>query len=137
MFRTLARQAAQSAAKPAPSRKTTSAYVQRMAQLYPPKKVWPPDFMRLSPQEQLRLEKKYKRRLQLATANPKWVKFTKLAQLFGIVFVLIYSVLFMDFKGEQPFDNVRRHFWNALGMDYVPAAQPPAKTPSSLPQARS
>ena len=48
------------------------------------KKVWPPDFTKLSPQEQLRLEKKYKRRAQLATARPTWNKAIRLAQLFTI-----------------------------------------------------
>lgn len=84
MFRTLARRAAQTAADSTQSSKPTSTYVQQMGKLYPPKKVWPPNFKRLSLQEQLRFEKKYKRRLALATARPRWVKFTKLAQLFSI-----------------------------------------------------
>lgn len=48
------------------------------------KKVWPPDFTKLTPQEQLRLEKKYKRRAQLATARPTWNKTIRLAQLFTV-----------------------------------------------------
>lgn len=108
-----------------------------MLALYPPKKVWPPDFKRLSPEERLGFEKRYKRRLALATARPRWVKFTKMMQLFSIVFVIIYSILFMDWKGEnQPFDDIRKRFWNALGADYQPSSRP-VKTPSSLPHARS
>lgn len=84
MFRTLARRAAQNGAASQPQQHA-SEYVQRMAKLYPPKKVWPPDFKRLSPQERLGFEKRYKRRLRLATARPRWDKFTKLAQLFSIV----------------------------------------------------
>lgn len=48
------------------------------------KKVWPPDFKSMSPQQQLRFEKKYKRRLKLATARPRWDKFVRLTQLCSI-----------------------------------------------------
>ncbi|CAK7265963.1 hypothetical protein SEPCBS119000_001779 [Sporothrix epigloea] len=85
-------------------------------QEYRTKKVWPPDFSRMSPQEQLRLEKRFKRRMALASARPRWVKFIKLAQLFTITFVVIYCVLFMQWDyGPQPFDGVRAWFWDALG----------------------
>lgn len=84
MFRTLARRTAETAAEATPTSKPTSAYVQRMIYLYPPKKRWPPDFKRLTPQARLKYEKKYKRRLTLAMASPRWVKFTKLGQLFTI-----------------------------------------------------
>jgi len=92
------------------------------------KKVWPPDFTKLSPQEQLRLEKKYKRRAQLATARPTWNKTIKLAQLFAItcacpmlrtgivsrdswadwlLVVVVYGVFFMETKDEHnPFLGV-------------------------------
>lgn len=53
-------------------------------QKYKNKKVWPPDFTRLSPQEQLRFEKRFKRRVALASARPRWVKFIKLVQLFSV-----------------------------------------------------
>ena len=53
-------------------------------QRYKNKKVWPPDFSRMTPQEQLRLEKRFKRRMALASARPRWVKFVKLTQLFTI-----------------------------------------------------
>lgn len=48
---------------------------------YRAKKVWPPDFTGLSPQAQLRFEKKYKRRLALVYARPRWDKAIKLIQL--------------------------------------------------------
>ncbi|PSR80063.1 hypothetical protein BD289DRAFT_349208, partial [Coniella lustricola] len=86
---------------------------------YPPKKVWPPDFTKLSPQEQLRYEKKYKRRMGLAMARPQWHRFIKLVQLFSMVSVTVYAVLFMDWKeSQQPFHGVRETFWNALGYEY-------------------
>ena len=52
--------------------------------VYKLKKVWPPDMSTMSAQQQLRFEKKYKRRLKLATARPGWDKGVKLAQLFTI-----------------------------------------------------
>lgn len=48
---------------------------------YKLKKVWPPDIKNMTSQQQLRFEKKYKRRLKLATARPRWDKFVRLAQL--------------------------------------------------------
>jgi hypothetical protein len=95
---------------------------------YKPKKIWPPDFSKLSQKEQFRFEKKYKRRVKLATARPRWDKYVKMAQLVtvtgecvmsSILFlfcpglnsvelgVLVYSVLFMDWNTEhQPFQGV-------------------------------
>lgn len=52
---------------------------------YRTKKIWPPDYKQLTPQEQLRFEKKYKRRVTLACARPRWDKAVKLTQLFTIV----------------------------------------------------
>jgi hypothetical protein len=49
---------------------------------YKLKKVWPPDIKTMTPQQQLRFEKKYKRRVRLATNRPRWDKFVRLAQLF-------------------------------------------------------
>lgn len=79
MFSTLVRRAAQGT-KPSSS----AEYVRKMRELYPPKKVWPPDFKRLSQQEQLKFEKKFKRRLAIAAERPRWVKFIKLVQLFTV-----------------------------------------------------
>lgn len=51
---------------------------------YKPRKIWPPDFSRLSQKEQFRFEKKYKRRVKLATARPRWDKFVRMAQLLSV-----------------------------------------------------
>lgn len=51
---------------------------------YKTKKVWPPDFSKLSPHEQFKFEKRYKRRVKLASARPKWNKIIQLTQLFSI-----------------------------------------------------
>ncbi|KAI0547417.1 hypothetical protein F4679DRAFT_586637 [Xylaria curta] len=83
---------------------------------YKPKKVWPPDFSKLSGKEQFRFEKRYKRRVKLATARPRWDKFVRLAQLGSVTFVLVYTVLFMDWNTEkQPFEGIRSKFWGAMG----------------------
>lgn len=99
---------------------------------YKAKKVWPPDFSKLSPQEQLRIEKRYKRRLILATRRPRWDRFLRMVQFFSISGrwylvrlcrsclavglqltlregVIVYMVLFIDSdkpEGEEPFANV-------------------------------
>lgn len=68
-----------------------SATLRRMAQVaksglnvannpYKTRKVWPPNFAQLSPQQQLRFEKKYKRRIYLASHSPKWNKTARLLQ---------------------------------------------------------
>ncbi|KAI0015248.1 hypothetical protein F4780DRAFT_764734 [Xylariomycetidae sp. FL0641] len=80
------------------------------------KKVWPPDFAKLSAKEQFRLERRYKRRVKLATARPRWDRYVRLAQLGSVTFVAVYSVLFMDWKTEhQPFQGARDAFWGAVG----------------------
>ncbi|SPQ27144.1 cdcd91d7-e9df-4e70-816d-dba369bf7a9d [Thermothielavioides terrestris] len=84
---------------------------------YKLKKVWPPDMGTMSPQQQLRFEKKYKRRLKLASARPRWDKFVRLAQLFTVTFAVSYMVLFMDWKDvPTPFDSVRERFWGFFGV---------------------
>ena len=74
MFRTLIRRAADS----------STPHLVRGANAYKLKKVWPPDFSKLAPGEQLRFEKRYKRRLKLMGARPRWNKILKLTQLFTI-----------------------------------------------------
>lgn len=51
---------------------------------YKARKVWPPDFKDLNTQQQLRFEKKWKRRLALASRSPRWIKGIKYAQLVTI-----------------------------------------------------
>ncbi|KAK4111079.1 hypothetical protein N656DRAFT_780871 [Canariomyces notabilis] len=81
------------------------------------KKVWPPDLKSMSMQQQLRFEKKYKRRLKLATARPRWDKMVRLGQLFSITFVLGYMVLFMDWRDvPTPFDPIREKFYGFFGV---------------------
>ncbi|OCK88704.1 uncharacterized protein K441DRAFT_307307 [Cenococcum geophilum 1.58] len=75
---------------------------------YKAKRVWPPDFSKLSPKHQFRLERRYKRRAKLKWARPRWTKGVKLAQWGSGIFVLTYGVLFMDWGREDtPFRGIR------------------------------
>ena len=71
MFPTLIRRLA-AGAKPKP---------EVLVNPYKAKKVWPPDFTKLSPQEQFRFEKRYKKRIHLMGTRSRWIKFTKIAQV--------------------------------------------------------
>ncbi|KAL7624575.1 hypothetical protein AAE478_006142 [Parahypoxylon ruwenzoriense] len=83
---------------------------------YKLKKVWPPDFSKLSEKEQFRFERRYKRRVKLAMARPRWDKFVKLAQLFTLTSVLVYAILFMEPNTEnKPFQALRDRFWGVFG----------------------
>ncbi|KAL2143655.1 hypothetical protein VTI28DRAFT_10162 [Corynascus sepedonium] len=109
MFPTLVRRLAQ-VAKSQPSAGAANP-------AYKLKKVWPPDMQNMTPQQQLRFEKKYKRRLKLATARPRWDKFVRLAQLFTTTGVVGYVVLFMDWKDiPTPFDPIRERFFSFFGV---------------------
>jgi hypothetical protein len=96
---------------------------------YRAKRLWPPDFAKLSPKQQFRLERKYKRRAKLKWARPRWTKFTKIVQMSAItcmcplagirntdlyrIVTLVYGVLFMDWSSvgnpnpnHKPFEGV-------------------------------
>lgn len=51
---------------------------------YKTRKVWPPNFAELSPQQQLRFEKKYKRRIYQAHHSPKWDRAVRVVR-FGMI----------------------------------------------------
>ncbi|KZL82531.1 hypothetical protein CI238_02810 [Colletotrichum incanum] len=87
---------------------------------YRTKKVWPPDFTNLSPQSQLRFEKKYKRRLALVYARPRWNKAVKLAQLATVLGFLGYTFFFseLEFFGKEyrPSEEIRKRFRGLFGV---------------------
>ncbi|KAI1471511.1 uncharacterized protein F4812DRAFT_455625 [Daldinia caldariorum] len=100
---------------------------------YKPKKIWPPDFSKLSEKEKFRFERRYKRRVKLATARPRWDKFIRLVQLFSVTTVLVYAVLFMEWESEnQPFKEIRDKFWNTLGA-FSPEKRYERRVPDMLP----
>ncbi|KAI2777562.1 hypothetical protein F4815DRAFT_448135 [Daldinia loculata] len=129
MFATLVRRMA---GGPIPSRlrnATATPLVEAYSSPYKPKKIWPPDFSKLSQKEQFRFERRYKRRVKLATARPRWDKLVRLTQLFSVTFVLIYSVLFMDWQTEnQPLQGFRNRFWSVLGA-FSPEQRDERRTP--------
>lgn len=55
---------------------------------YKAKRSWPPDFAKLNPKYQFRLERKYKRRAKLKWARPRWTKGVKVAQL-GVIMCML------------------------------------------------
>jgi len=99
--------------------------------LYQPKRQWPPDMSKLSPKHQFRLERKYRRRAALKYARPRWVKWTKMAQWSIIAFVLVYSVLFMDFGTEKhPLDEFRKEFFEMMNDTFAPRRPKPVSASS-------
>ncbi|EGO56062.1 hypothetical protein NEUTE1DRAFT_146847 [Neurospora tetrasperma FGSC 2508] len=143
MFRTAIRQAAQKASTSTASNSSElpQAFVKlphispALLTQYPAKKTWPPDFKTMSPQEQLKYEKRYKRKIHHIAQRPRWNKMVQLAQLGTISFVLIYCLLFADWKDErQPFYEFRQWFWNSLGFEYE-APKPVARIQSQESQA--
>ena len=81
MFPTLIRRMADSAARKHVTKELPNHVV---GNPYQARKVWPPDFAALNPQQQLRFEKKYKRRMRHAAYSPRWDKGIKYAQLVTI-----------------------------------------------------
>ncbi|KAL2755415.1 hypothetical protein ACRALDRAFT_1071295 [Sodiomyces alcalophilus JCM 7366] len=82
------------------------------------KKVWPPDFTKLSPQAQLRFEKKYKRRVALKYARPRWNKAVKLVQLVtvtGVVAALFFSETTFFGQTYRPSEKALNHIKGLFG----------------------
>jgi hypothetical protein len=52
---------------------------------YKAKRLWPPDFSKLSPKHQFRLERRYKRRAKLKWERPRWTKAVKMVQMGSVV----------------------------------------------------
>ncbi|KAI2642127.1 hypothetical protein GGS21DRAFT_486985 [Xylaria nigripes] len=119
MFPTLARRLAPSAPAArmlSTATKATAPPRDYTSIVYQPKKVWPPDFSKLSQKEQFRLEKRHKRRVVLASSRPRWDQYIRLAQLGSVTMVLIYAVLFMDWKSKDgPLTEFRNSFWGMMG----------------------
>ncbi|KAI1175123.1 hypothetical protein F4777DRAFT_579248 [Nemania sp. FL0916] len=115
------------ATAPAPAPMTRAEYVHGN---YKRKKVWPPDFSKLSEKQKFKFEKRYKRRVLLATQRPRWDMLIRLMQLGSIAFAIVYMALFWDQDAERPpFQGFRNAFWNAIG--YSPS-KPQHEQPSAL-----
>jgi hypothetical protein len=94
---------------------------------YPAKKKWPPNLRALTEKQQFRFERKFKRRIKAKSIRPEWNKWTKVVQWSMISFILVYGVLFHDFRkdpmnprpGEQPFEGLRKRMWGMFGGFYT------------------
>ncbi|KAK4213623.1 hypothetical protein V8F33_001919 [Rhypophila sp. PSN 637] len=89
---------------------------------FPLKKVWPPDFKQMSVQQQLRFEKRYKRRLRHISQRPGWDKGVQIAQFITISAVVVYSALFMEWAdgSYQPLTGFRTYVYDLFGFKYNP-----------------
>ncbi|KAJ5138816.1 uncharacterized protein N7515_003664 [Penicillium bovifimosum] len=95
---------------------------------YQPKRQWPPDMSKLSAKHQFRLERKYRRRAALKYARPKFMKAVTLGQWVVIGFVIIYSVLFMEWEtNDTPFHGIREQFFAGLRSVFSSAPPPTLK----------
>lgn len=111
---------------------------------YKAQKEWPPDFTKLHPKYQFRLERRYRRRSKLRYSRPWWTKSVKLAASGSSFFILVYGVLFMDWgemagRDVKPFEGTREwvrkqigSIWTASSRTSQKPAQendPPPKPP--------
>ncbi|KAH0528433.1 hypothetical protein TsFJ059_003302 [Trichoderma semiorbis] len=141
MFPTLVRRLAQSAKEPLAKQVPLTI----INNPYKARKVWPPDFKGLTHQQQLRFEKKYKRRITLAHHSPRWEKGVKYAQLITIGAALVWLLFYSEFEwwGRQykPSEELRKHYTNLFGVldpekryerrKDAPEVNPSSKTPES------
>ncbi|KAL7798171.1 hypothetical protein V8C37DRAFT_368969 [Trichoderma ceciliae] len=141
MFPTLARRLAQSAKEPLT--KSVASVIANNP--YKARKVWPPDFKVLTHQQQLRFEKKYKRRITLASRSPRWEKGVKYAQLITMAAALVWLIFYSEFEwwGQQykPSVELRKHAANLFGVldpekryerrKDAPEVNPSSRTPES------
>ncbi|KAH7155079.1 hypothetical protein B0J13DRAFT_216926 [Dactylonectria estremocensis] len=117
MFPTLVRRMAASAKEPL----LRGAPISVANNPYKARKVWPPNFKVLTVQQQLRFEKKYKRRIMLASRSPRWEKGVKFAQLLTIVAALVWILFFSEFewwgqkyKPSEEIRNKTNYLWGVL-----------------------
>ncbi|OAL56455.1 hypothetical protein IQ07DRAFT_496274 [Pyrenochaeta sp. DS3sAY3a] len=94
---------------------------------FPAKKKWPPTLRNLTEKQQFRFERKFKRRHKLKNIRPTWDRWTKILQWSMISTILVYGVLFHDYRqdpwnpkpGEQVFEDFRGWFFGLFGNFYT------------------
>ncbi|MCJ1472166.1 hypothetical protein MMC13_000813 [Lambiella insularis] len=95
---------------------------------YKAQRSWPPDFSKMNPKEQFRLERRYRRRSKLAYTRPRWTRGVKLAQYVSVLGVLGYSVLFMDWGTmPHPFGGVRQWLREKSSMMWTASTTQPQR----------
>jgi hypothetical protein len=81
----------------------------------------------MTEKQQFRFERKFKRRIRDKAIRPEWNRKVKVFTWSVISFIVVYSVLFHDFRydpmnprqGEQPFKSLREAMWRNLGKFYT------------------
>ncbi|KAF2847129.1 hypothetical protein T440DRAFT_521123 [Plenodomus tracheiphilus IPT5] len=109
------------------------------------KKTWPPNLRELTEKQQFRFERKFKRRIKAKSIKPQWDRWTKIVQWSIISFIVVYGVLFHDFRkdpmnprpGEQPFAGLRQRMWGMLGNFYTHTEERPTAARGSRREALS
>ena len=94
---------------------------------FPTKKKWPPNLRNLTDKQNFRFERKFKRRVKMKAVDPQWNRRVTVVIWSLITFVVVYGVLFQDFRhdplnpqpGEQPFQRLRDRMWKMLGGFYT------------------
>ncbi|KAH6621521.1 hypothetical protein B0J18DRAFT_432692 [Chaetomium sp. MPI-SDFR-AT-0129] len=80
--------------------------------VYRLRKKWPPDFSTMSPQQQFRFEKKFKRRITDARATPRFDMALRLFQVVITAVFLTWGTLFLDYGTlPHPFGPFREAFF--------------------------
>ncbi|KAK7518506.1 hypothetical protein IWX49DRAFT_587388 [Phyllosticta citricarpa] len=118
---------------------------------YRAKRSWPPDLSKLSWRDQVRFDRKYRRRLKMRSTWPLWNKRVKLAQWIILGTVGFYMVCIVDWKTEieikaggpvsgwSPFQVPHDFFWDnwrkVFGGKKTSNASTPEKPDESQPAA--
>ncbi|MCJ1453574.1 hypothetical protein MMC28_003921 [Mycoblastus sanguinarius] len=105
---------------------------------YKAQKTWPPDFSKLHPKHQFRLERIYRRRSKQKWARPRWTKAVKLTAWGSSLFVAVYGVLFMDWgemtgRQEKPFTDIREWFREQTNSIWTASPTPPQTPAVAIP----
>ncbi|KAL2213765.1 hypothetical protein CC79DRAFT_1362561 [Sarocladium strictum] len=120
MFPTLLRRSREPLSKVTSSILGSSTTTTAASTPFKARKVWPPNLENLTPQQQLRFEKKYKRRVVLAQQAPRWQKGVKYAQFATLTAALVYMIFFAEFewygKRYVPLDEIRHSFNTIFGV---------------------
>ncbi len=75
---------------------------------YRAQRSWPPDFSKMDPKHQFRLERRYRRRTKMAYTRPAWNRGVKLTQYALILLTLGYGIFYIPWGEERgsPFEGV-------------------------------
>lgn len=94
---------------------------------YRAKKIWPPNFDRLTPRHRFHFEKTYRRRAKLKYACPGWRRGVGVVQNVSVLGVTIYFLFFLTVEEDgvevSPFQGLRDWVyeqWSSVGSSRTP-----------------